>query len=322
MTEHDPNEGQTLGRILAARRRRRLRSLIGVAVLLCAGLAYYFFLMREEPPPAPTPIARQSPPPVPPAAPPAAPPPLPPKPAPVERAPEPPPEPPLPKLAASDSLIRALFSQLSHRPALAAWLVSDGLIRRFVAAVDNIAEGNSPREQLDSMWPEEKHRAIEKDERVFLDPSSYERYDEITEVFVSLDSAKAVDVYRKLEPLIAEAYRDLGYPDRDFDETLGGAIDELLRAPVVVGEVELDPQVMRYEYRDLELEGLSDAQKQLLRMGPTNVPQVQGKLREFAIALGGSQADLPRRSVHQVVNPPWPEQIAEGVEISIMPTGE
>jgi hypothetical protein len=321
LIQNDPNRGQTLERIMAARRRRRLLSWIGVVALLCAGLAY-FFLMREEPPPPPTPIVEQPPPALLPAAPPALPLPLPPKPVPIEPAPEPPPEPPLPKLAASDSLTRELFSQLSRRPALARWLVSGDLIRRFVAAVDNVAEGNSPREQLDSMWPVEKYRVIENDGRVVLDPSSFERYDEITEVLVLLDSARAVAVYRKLEPLIGEAYRDLGYPNRDFDETLGEAIDELLRAPVVVGEVELDPQVMRYEYRDLELEGLSDAQKQLLRMGPTNVPQVQSKLREFAITLSGSGADLPRTTFHQVVNPPRPEFSAEAAETPIVPAAE
>jgi hypothetical protein len=319
MTEHNPIEGQTLSRVLAARRRRRLLALIGVAALLCAGLAYYFSI-PEELPPAPAPIARQpSRPPVPPAAPPA----LPPKPMPVEVVPEPPPpEPPLPKLAVSDSLIRGLFSQLSRRPELAAWLVSDELIRRFVAAVDNLADGSSPREQLDSMWPREKYRVIEKDEHVVLDPSSSARYDAITEVLVSLNSAQTVALYRRLEPLIDEAYRDLGYPDRDFDETLALAIDELLRAPVVSGEVELDPQIMRYEYRDPELEGLSDAQKQLLRMGPSNVPRIQKKLREFATALGVAEAELPRSRVHRVVNPPRPESSAEAVEISSMPAGQ
>ena len=42
---------------------------------------------------------------------------------------------------------------------------------RFVAAVDNLADGSSPREQLDSMWPREKYRVIEKDEHVVLDPN-------------------------------------------------------------------------------------------------------------------------------------------------------
>ena len=47
---------------------------------------------------------------------------------------------------------------------------------------------------------------------------------------------------------------------------------------------------------DETLEGLSAAQKQLLRLGPKGVGAVQGKIRELAAALGidGSRLSRPK----------------------------
>ena len=80
-------------------------------------------------------------------------------------------------------------------------------------------------------------------------------------------------------------------------------IDELLGAPVVTGDVELELKVLTYEYLDPELEDLSGAQKQLLRAGPINVARIQGKLRKLAFALGIPEHDLPRPSFHEARTP-------------------
>lgn len=266
--------------------------LIGIIILLVGIVAYFFFTRDAAPPerltPSPMPAVR--------------PPPPEPEPQteqePIVAEPEPPP-PPLPELDASDELVRSLVRELSRRPELVAWLATEDLIRRFVTAVDNVAEGKSPREQLEPLWPEEKFEVISEDERVIVDPRSYSRYDLITEVMVSVDTPGAVTLYRKLEPLFAEAYADLGYPDRGFDGALSAAIAELLRAPVIVGEVELAPRVISYEYKDWELEGLSSAQKQLLRTGPTNAPRIQRKLRELAEAIGIPERDLPTAGLYK-----------------------
>jgi hypothetical protein len=48
-----------------------------------------------------------------------------------------------------------------------------------------------------------------------------------------------------------------------------------------------------YHYNDPRLEGLTQAQKQLVRMGAQNVRTIQRKLREIALALGIPQERLP-----------------------------
>ena len=65
-------------------------------------------------------------------------------------------------LRTSDAVVRELVSELSANPTLAAWLANEDLIRRFVAAVDNVANGISPTTQLDFMRPEGSFDVIEK----------------------------------------------------------------------------------------------------------------------------------------------------------------
>lgn len=186
----------------------------------------------------------------------------------------------------SDELIRKLVGELSSHPELAAWLMTDDVIRKFVAAVDNIASGHSPRPQIDFFKPQENFLVTEEEGDYFIDPESYRRYDVVTEVFLSIDTKGCVTLYKQLKPAIQEAYQDLGYPDRDFHTTVKRAIGELLKTPVLEENIQVDKEVITYKMLDSELESLNQAQKHLLRMGPENVRKIQSKLRDIAQALG------------------------------------
>ena len=185
----------------------------------------------------------------------------------------------------SDEIVRKLAQELSAHPELAAWLVSKDLIRKFVAAVDNIANGLSPRPQIDFFSAKEGFKFIEKRGFLYMDPTSYSRYDKVADVFLSLNSEGCAVLYRRLEPLIQEAYKDLGYPEGDFRKTLTKAIVELLEVPVVEGDILIEKKIITYKMSDPALESLSAAQKHLFRMGPENTRIIQEKLREMASAL-------------------------------------
>jgi len=186
----------------------------------------------------------------------------------------------------SDDLVRKLAGELSSHPKLAMWLMSEELIRKFVAAVDNIANGQSPGPQIDFFKPGGDFKVIEEAGEYFLDPESYQRYDLVAEVFASLDSKGCVILYKQLKPAIQEAYKDLGYPDTEFDSTLKKALMVLFKVPVVKQNIQLEKKVVTYTMIDTDLESLSSAQKHLLRMGPENVQVIQGKLSEMAEYLG------------------------------------
>ena len=196
---------------------------------------------------------------------------------------------PLPDLDESDAFIRKLVAMLSANPAWATWLATDGLARRFVVAVDNVAEGRTPTKHLPFLAPKGRFSTVERGRTVIVDPKSFARYDVPADVVESLDPKGTAEAYRRLKPLIDQAYRDLGYPDRNFDETLAKAIDLLLATPVPNDTIALRPAMKSYKLADPSLESLSPAQKQLLRLGPRNMQKVQKKLRELREALA-----LPR----------------------------
>lgn len=209
----------------------------------------------------------------------------------AEEAPPAAPEIELPALEESDELVRSLAEPLSSHPRFVRWLVPDGLVRRLVASVANVARGESPRTHLRFLEPERGFAASERGDELSIDRRSYARYDVIAEVFTSLDTATVVRLYRQLEPLFDEAYRDLGYPSGDFDEPLAKAIDHLLATPIPTGAVELERRATSYHLADPALEGLSPAQKHFLRMGSSNMRQVHAKLRLMRTALRLPRSD-------------------------------
>lgn len=193
----------------------------------------------------------------------------------------------------SDPVIRDLIKELTSNPQLVDWAKTDDLVLKFVAGVDNIAHGQSPRAQVDFFTLAEGFHVVERNGRTYLDPASYDRYNAVAEVFDSMDTEGTVRFYKQLKPVIQEAYKDLGYPDTDFQDTLTKAIVELLKVPVVK-DVLLEKKIISYAMVDPELESLSQAQKHLLRMGPENILRIQSKLRELAQALGIVSSKLPR----------------------------
>ena len=204
----------------------------------------------------------------------------------------------LPALKESDEWFRKRVKDFATYPKLVEWLKINNLIRRITAAVDNIADGISPRPHLKFLAPDKGFTVVKRGEKLYLNPKSYRRYDLVADAFASLDAHEAVRIFRELKPLFQEAYRELGYPNQDFQQTLIRAIKELLGTPIVDGDIFVEQAVMSYWMVDEDLENLSDAQKNLLRMGPGNIRKIQNKLREMALALGVPENQLPKPQVY------------------------
>lgn len=196
-------------------------------------------------------------------------------------------------LAESDPSVREFAAALSANPEFARWLLTKDLVRKFVVAVDNVANGLSPKPHIDFFSPSGEFRVVRTKEGTLIDEASYSRYDPVVGVVLSVDAAAAVRLYRAVKPLLQEAYLDLGYPGVDFDDTLVRAMAELLETPVVEGPVVLEKKILSYAMTDETLEALSPAQKQLFRMGPKGVRAAHGKIRELAAALGVLESRLP-----------------------------
>lgn len=199
----------------------------------------------------------------------------------------------LPALDLTDPVVRDLLRRLSSRPELAAWLASDNLIRSLVRSIENVAAGKTPAGQLGPLKPPGAFRVESRGRTVIIAPRSYSRYDGLADTLQSMNPADLARVYSLLKPRLKDAYRELGHPEADIDAVTEGAIVQLLRTPVVEGDVELAQREGSYTFRDPALESLSPAQKQLLRMGPRNVRIVEARLRDLARELGIPQTRLP-----------------------------
>jgi hypothetical protein len=200
----------------------------------------------------------------------------------------------LPPLDDTDALVRLMVGRLSSHPTVAAWLTTDGLILNFVAVTASIANGDTPVAELKAVGPVPRFRTRSSRDLLYIDRSSYSRYDRYAEAVSALDARGTARLYATLKPRVRDAYRRVAGLDEDFDPVVERAIIELLRVPVVEGNVALVPKGIVYGFEDPSLERMSGAQKQLLRMGPQNVRTVQGKLREIAPYLGIPESRLPR----------------------------
>jgi hypothetical protein len=240
--------------------------ILTVTVLALVGLVAWYWMAREGQPPAPAPepVAVAAPRPA--TAPPA-------------------PSGPVPPLSESEPRVRELLGSLSSEPELARWLGAEGLVQRFATAVSNIADGDSPGLVLSFLGPSEKFQVARRDGRTVIEPRGFERYDAVARVFGSIDAQAAVRVYGELKPLIERAYSEIAPPGKTFDRTFARALQHLLAVPVPPDDVELVERGALFVYADPRLEGLSRAQKHLLRMGPKNVQRIQAKLTELQGAL-------------------------------------
>jgi hypothetical protein len=199
----------------------------------------------------------------------------------------------LPPLDETDEIVRTLVAQLSAHPTLAAWLVTDNLIRAFTAVVSNIANDESPASHVPALRPRGRFLVEERGNRLYIDPRSYDRYAGLTAAATSIDPAGAARVYTILKPRIEEAYRDLGYQDESFDRALERAVARLLGTPLPNGPHEVqEVGADAYQFVDPTLETLQPAQKHLIRFGPDNARVVQASLRKIAAAIGMARDSL------------------------------
>jgi hypothetical protein len=203
----------------------------------------------------------------------------------------------LPPLDDSDGMVRELVKQLSSHPRVAAWLATDDLIRNFTVVVVNVADGSTPAGHLQVLRPSSRFRIVERSGDVRIDPRSYDRFDAVADAAASLDPAGSARLYATLKPRIEEAHRELGF-DTPFDRTLERAIVQVLQTPVLDSQPRVEPKGIGYGFVDPAVEGLTGAQKQLLRTGPRNARMIQTTLRSIALALGIPADRLPKEPPH------------------------
>lgn len=203
----------------------------------------------------------------------------------------------LPALSDADAQVNSALTQLFGTGPLASFLNTDGFVRRTVATVDNLTRQQAPSR----MWPvhptpgrftvQPGAQGGANGEQT-IDAANAGRYSAITAFAEAVDVDRAARLYARLYPLFQQAYEELGYPGRYFNDRLVTVIDHLLAAPEpegpirvklteVKGEYDAPNPWTRYEYVDPSLESLTSGQKMMVRVGPVNERRLKAKLAAF-----------------------------------------
>jgi hypothetical protein len=195
-------------------------------------------------------------------------------------------------ISGSDAFV-SLVAGVSAHPGWAAWLVTDDLLYRFVAAVEAVADGYSPTDELGFMTTGGPFLVRKEEDRLVMAAGTFRRYNLAVEVLGSIEVDDAVAIFRKLEPEIEEVRGEVAWHRGDFEDRLRQAIDHLLAVEIPTGPVEVERRTASYAFADDRYETLSGAQRQLLRMGSTNANRVQNNLRNLRVAFGWPDAPNP-----------------------------
>ena len=217
-----------------------------------------------------------------------------------------PPDTALPPLAESDVMVTELLSEVLGAGQVSSLLQTESFARRVVATVDSLTQAQAPVR----VWP-----VHPTPQRFLVDGEGAElvaakanaaRYAAMLVFAESVPMDNAVALYARLYPLFQQAYEELGYPGRYFNDRLVAVLDHLLLAPEPRGSlrVKLTPvntdvpnlrPWVRYEFVDPALESLSSGQKILVRMGPANQARAKALLRKLRERVATHGLQLPSR---------------------------
>jgi hypothetical protein len=189
----------------------------------------------------------------------------------------------------ADAYLERFFTDLLGRKSVRSFLNVDGVVRRFVVTVDNLASPVATAE----LWPVKPtpgRFVVETQAGAsVIAAGNDERYAPVVRLLTGIDTQRAARVYTRLYPLFQQAYEELGYPGRYFNDRLIEVIDHLLAAPTPEGPVPVRQlstdrrqgasSVVVFE--DAALERATAGHKILVRMGAGNAARVKAKLGEL-----------------------------------------
>ncbi len=195
--------------------------------------------------------------------------------------------PPLPPLNASDKVVTDDLLALNWKAGLASLFNREEVIRHFVVTVDNLAQGRLVAGH-NVLIPPQDAFLVEKlaDDRFRVASSNAARYEPYVQLLESVPARQLLALKARYQPLLDAAFAELGYPDLTFEQRLRQTISLLLATPDAPAQPELIRPSVMYLYADPQLESLSEAQKQLLRLSPAQRQRVKAVLQTYQQALG------------------------------------
>lgn len=191
---------------------------------------------------------------------------------------------PLPELKNSDTYFKNEISSVS--PALSSWFESENIIQKYIVLINDLSQNQLIAKHRVFLSPMEKMVAGDDTQGLYLTKESYKRYDSLAMAIAAIDTDKGLQLYLTFKPLFESAFNEFAYPD-DYhvEDIFLKTVTNVIEAPVIEGRISLLQHSAGYKFADKELESLSNAKKQMIRMGPENTKKIQAKLRKLVQAL-------------------------------------
>ncbi|MBL8347480.1 MAG: DUF3014 domain-containing protein [Rubrivivax sp.] len=198
---------------------------------------------------------------------------------------------PAPSAPATPPTVENALARLFGQELLATMFQTDGFAQRVVATVDNLGREKAPAR----LWPLHPpagrftaHKQGEGGAEVIA-ADNFVRYSRHLTLVEQVDLARVVALYKRFYPQFQQAYEELGYPGRHFNDRVVEVIDLLLatpearepvpvRLPVIQGPMQPQRPWLLYEFAEPERQAMAAGPQLMMRMGPENQRRLKVRL--------------------------------------------
>ena len=187
----------------------------------------------------------------------------------------------LPYLANSDKFVFDVINSLIKNHSLVKLFYKERIIHDIVVSTINLTQQSVPVKVMPFVPPTGNFITYNLNNRLVISPDNKQRYANYIKIAEAVDTNKLVALYIQLYPLLQQQYKELGYPNKSFNDLLIETIDDLLDAPDLKDPVHIVQLVYLYQFEDADLEALSIGQKILIRLGVKNENLIKSKLSEI-----------------------------------------
>jgi hypothetical protein len=193
-----------------------------------------------------------------------------------------------PAPATLESALASLFG----RELLSTLLQSDDFARRVVVTVDNLGREKAPARLWPLQPPAGRFSTRKQGETEVIAADNFVRYARHMEIIERVDLRQVLTLYKHFYPQFQQAYEELGYPGRNFNDRVVEVIDLLLaapvpsepvsvRLPVIQGPIQPPRPWLLYEFADPQQQAMAAGPQLLMRMGPDNQRRLKARLGEL-----------------------------------------
>jgi Protein of unknown function (DUF3014) len=181
-------------------------------------------------------------------------------------------------LDGSDSLVQKVIAEIA--PTLSTWLIPEQQVRKWVLAVDLLANGELPKKYPPLNFPMTPFKVKKNDQQFETDKANYSRAQPLINAITGIDPKLVARYYEHWLPTLEAAYAEQGKPG-SFDRRFRIAIEQVLSVESLSKNEPLSQPHVFYQYADTNREKRSELDKLMWRLGAANMKRVQEYLQQL-----------------------------------------